>query len=70
MSGIWDYIMTGGHLYKRSFWREEYKRIAVEYEVTPDHVFAIAKGGPMMNDTDREIKDALRRAGVFSSLFE
>ena len=30
----------------------------------------IAKGGPMMNDTDREIKDALRRAGVFSSLFE
>ena len=70
MSGIWDYIMTRGHLYKRSFWCEEYERIAVEYEVTPDHVFAIAKGGPMMNDTDREIKDALRRAGILTSLFE
>ena len=70
MSGIWDYVLTRGHLYKRSFWCEEYERIAVEYEVTPDHVFAIAKGGPMMNDTDREIKDALRRAGILTSLFE
>lgn len=70
MNSIWDYIFTGGHLYKKSFWRKEYEQIAREKEVTPDHVFGICKGGPLMDETDREIKELLRRKGVLTSDFE
>ena len=70
MSSIWSYIITGGHLYKKSFWKEEYEKIAQEFRVTPDHVFAIAKGAFMMDETDRKIKDVLRKRGILSSIFE
>lgn len=70
MSSIWSYIITGGHLYKKSFWREEYEKIAHDFRVTPDHVYAIAKGAYMMNETDRRIKDVLRKRGILSSVIE
>jgi len=70
MSSIWDYIVTGGHLYKKSFWKTEYEQIAHEKGVTPDHVYAIAKGCFLMDETDREIKELLRRKGVLTSVFE
>lgn len=57
-------------MYKKSFWREEYEQIAREKVVTPDHVFGICKGGPLMDETDREIKELLRRKGVLTSAFE
>ena len=68
MSGLWTYIKTGGHPYKDAYWREEYERIARDCGVTPDHVFKIACGGPVVLDTDRLVKDELRRCGVLHSL--
>lgn len=70
MDGIWDYILTGGHLYKKSYWRKEYERIAREKDVSPDYVYAIAQGAYLKDETDRAIKEALRKAGVFSSIMK
>lgn len=55
-------------MYKKSFWRKEFEMIAREYGVSPDHVFAISNGAFMMNETDREIKEALRKKGILISI--
>ena len=68
MITIWDYILTGGHPYKRSFWRKEYEEIALRLGVAPDHVYAIARGVYLMDDKDREIKDVLRKRGILYSI--
>ncbi|MBQ8484845.1 MAG: hypothetical protein IJ534_01720 [Bacteroidaceae bacterium] len=68
MITIWDYILTGGHPYKNSFWRKEFEQIAQQMGVTPDHVYAIARGVYLMDDKDREIKDVLRKKGILYSI--
>lgn len=68
MSSIWDYILTGGHPYKRSFWRKEYEEIALRLGVAPDHVYAIARGAYLMDDKDLVIKDILRQKGILYSI--
>lgn len=70
MGSLWNYIVSGGHLYKKSFWREEYEQIAREKGVTPDYVYAIAKGAFLKDDLDHEIKEALRKRGILTSIMQ
>ena len=65
MKMLRKFVISGGHPYKMSKKRDEYERIAMVYNVTPDYVYYLAHGETIGHrNYDGMIREELKRCGI------